>query len=266
VRYDSGLGGFPGDAPQTHNPWVEGARGGPPKSPHHQQQQQQEEEEPASPLLPPAQVYQGVLDGVVSESVDPSKPIHAHMPPVARGNPYTMAVAWAVSSMWFNKTLGEISQSAQYRERNADKWGAVKSAPGWGLYGGESYPWEGGQRTTPATPSIADTDGNTTTTTTTTTAATTEGSDGSGGNPGGPYHQPPPKGPRSWSELQGAFLEHPHAQVSMCVFSRALDHAWYHTYTHMHTPACGCRLLLESSFFYPLTFPSPLPPLPTHSD
>lgn len=253
VRYDSGLGGFPGDAPQTHNPWVEGARGGaippskqqPPPSPSSQQE------------ASPEGVYQGVLDGVVSESVDPSKPIHANMPPVARGNPYTMAVAWAVSSMWFNKTLGEISQSAQYRERNADKWSAVKSAPGWALYGGERYPWEAVESTpTTPTPAISEEGGNSSSSPT--DASSSGGGGGGGVNPGGPYHQPPPKGPRSWSELQGAFLEHPHAQVSRVFF-----------YTrHMHTRihAHGVAQYLPFSPSHNRSPPFPPPPTDTYLD
>jgi len=176
VRYDSTLGGFPGDAPQTKNPWAEGARSGP----------SMEADKVDGGQNPPDTqgVYGDLLEEVCGETQDPSATVHASMPAVARGNPYTQAVAWAVSSLWFNKTLNEISQESKYRERNAEKWSAVQAAPGWALYGGDQYPWGWG----------------------------------SGGNnnlssSGGPYTLPPPPGPRSWSELQAAFLDHPHAQV-----------------------------------------------------
>ena len=191
VRYDSTLGGF-GDSPQTHNPWAAGGRGGPspPVVPA--------SAPPPPPPSPVADLYATALAAVVAEAEDPAVAVHAAMPAVSRNSPYTLAVAWAVSSLWWNKTMGEIGQSEAYRTRNAEKWAAVTAAPGWTLYGGSAHPREGQQE---------------------------EGGGGGEGEPAAPigrspYTRAPPTGPRSWSEAQATFLDHPHAQVRpfFCVF------------------------------------------------
>jgi hypothetical protein len=140
------------------------------------------------------------------------------MPAVSRSTPYSLAVAWAVSSLWWNKTMGEISQSDVYRARNAEKWAAVTAAPGWARYGGSTHPLEGeaegaAQQQQQQGESSQE-DSNSSSTNSSSSISSAGGAKGRS-----PYTKPPPAGPRSWSETQAAFLDHPHAQVS-CLFLR----------------------------------------------
>jgi hypothetical protein len=222
VRYDSTLGGF-GDAPQTASPWASGARAG-----------------PAAPAAAPAAaaadagaaplpaaaplLYAAALAAVEAEAADPAAAVHAAMPAVSRSTPYSLAVAWAVSSLWWNKTMGEISQSDVYRARNAEKWAAVTAAPGWARYGGSAHPLEGEaegaaqqqQQQQQQQGESSQEDGNSSSTN---SSSSISSAGGAGGR--SPYTKPPPAGPRSWSETQAAFLDHPHAQVSCPFFLRA---------------------------------------------
>jgi hypothetical protein len=200
VRYDSTLGGF-NDAPQTQSPWASGARSGPtvPVVPAAGGSAAAAAALPPLPPLTPApELYAAELAAVAAEAQDPAAALHAAMPVVSRSNPYSLAVAWAVSSLWWNKTTGELSQSEAYRARNAEKWAAVTAAPGWTLYGGSVHPLEGGA-------AGAAEEGNS-------SSSSSEGGGATG--PGrSPYTKPPAKGPRSWSETQATFLDHPHAQA-----------------------------------------------------
>jgi hypothetical protein len=214
VRYDSTLGGF-GDAAQTASPWASGARSGPavPTVPA------DAPAAPAPPLPPAPQLYAAALAAVEAEAADPAAAVHAAMPAVSRSTPYSLAVAWAVSSLWWNKTMGEISQSDAYRARNAEKWAAVTAAPGWALYGGSAHPLEGEEAPRAGQQQQQQQQGE---------GSQEEGNSSSSGSGSGsagpagrsPYTKPPPAGPRSWSEAQATFLDHPHAQV------RALGCGW----------------------------------------
>jgi hypothetical protein len=199
VRYDSTLGGF-GDSPQTQNPWAQGARSGS-SAPH----------TPSGSEA--ALIYGEVLSLVEGEGKDPAEEVHSTMPVVSRSTPYSLAVAWAVSSLWWNKTMQEIGQSDAYRARNAEKWASVTSAPGWALYGGDRHPLEGQPQPPPQQQHQQEVDPD---------ALAPMGRS--------PYLKPPPQGPRSWSEAQATFLDHPHAQVEH--LGAALP-----GYSYVHVPA-----------------------------
>lgn len=163
VRYDSTLGGF------DSNPWAESSR---------------REARPAPPASDTpedaAAARTGVLTGVSAEVESPAARAHATMPEIGRHVAYSFGMAFAVSSMWFNKTA-EFSQTDKYRDRNKDRWSAVTSAAAWSTLGSQ-HEYEGIGA-------------------------------GVGGDGASPFLGPIAEGPPSWAAEQAAAMDHPHAQI-----------------------------------------------------
>jgi hypothetical protein len=183
VRYDSTLGGFDGGG---GGPWGAARRG--------------EEEAAAADDVRVSAVLE-------TEASAPAPRAHARMPEIGRHLPYSFSMAWAVASLWFNKTA-EFSETDKYRDRNAARWAAVTAAEGWAAYGGAAHPREGDGAGDAQNASVAPPD-----------AAAAPGETSAPPPPPpargqSPFLAPRAQGPDDWARVQAAFLDHPHAQVS----------------------------------------------------